>query len=179
MSLRSCKLTLDWDYLSRLSSRPKLRDIAKQAELVAVDVYRVGDCEYIQACEQWDDEFTEETIYVNAVVWAPSFGSLLRMLTRKRSELTLDDGLSDDMPLQLQLGNGFVSFEGIRNYCMTHDAEVKQHFDLYDESSQSIGSYMTFGAWSYFFRSPRPVPNTERPFAVRFLTNRRMLMPTG
>ena len=179
MSEIQCNLTLDWRALGKLPKRPKLREVAATARLLFDDFYQVSDCEYLNAANQWDDDFTEQTIYVNSFIWAPSYGAFCRTVSRKRADMAKDDGAARELPSEMRLAPDCASYGAITAYLSANDSLRSSQHDLYDENSVPIGSYLRVEGWSYFFRSPLPVPPDEAPFAVDLLTNKRLLLPAG
>jgi hypothetical protein len=153
--------------------------VAATARLLFDDFYQVSDCEYLNAAHQWDDNFTEQTIYVNSFIWAPSYGAFCRAVSRKRADMAKDDGAVRELPDEIRLAPDCRSYETILAYLSGNDSLNSSQHDLYDEDSVPIGSYVRVEGWSYFFRSPQPVPPDEMPFVVKLLTNKRLLIPAG
>lgn len=172
-------LVLDWIALRKLKQRPKLREVANEPKLILENYYQIGEHEYVHASHQWDDGFSEQTIYVNEFMWAPSYGSFQRAISRRRSSIALDDGAIQDLPVRLQLSPKCLAYGELHAEILRNNPSFDPHFDLYDEHSLAIGSYLRFEALSFFFRSARPVSVVERPFAVALLTNKRLLIPAG
>src|SRR6266404_1334799 len=98
MNETQCNLVLDWAALGKLSKRPKLRDVAPTARLLFDGFYQVSDCEYLNAGYQWDDDFTDQTVYVNSFIWALSYGAFCRAVSRKRADMAKDDGAVRELP---------------------------------------------------------------------------------
>lgn len=152
-----------------LRQMPKLSDLCDEPKRLFDNFYQLGLQEYASVSMQWNFEFTEEALFVLAVLWAPSLPAFRRAVSGEKEAKASDDGASGVIPLPLRLEPSAVTYGAIRRQAFSQPARRPFELDTPGWGADRIpnGHVVVLTPFTYYFRSHDPVPLDEQPFAIK------------